>query len=314
MSFRRILIFCLLLGPLTVGCTNYEPEFVFETSIDGKDVGQASPEATAKIQVEVEVHFGTPNQLVAWGLLPIEFGTIEGTVLPGPTAAGEVTDSIRASLQGDLPGNLENLAAIFGANSLTVAGYDRDTRVLTFQQAIPVAELPKPGTTFLVRGHQLQYGKQLYMRHCMHCHGVTGDGRGPTARYIRNHKLNPLPRDFRRGIFKFTSIKMREYARRDDLERTIRQGLPGTYMPSFLLLQDDELGAIIEYVRFLSMRGEFERRLLVHFRPVVDALETARKSPPENKAAADQAKKDLEKQLFEEFDEALKDAVALLLF
>ena len=82
MSFRRILISCLLLGPLAVGCTNYEPEFVFETSIDGKDVGQASPEATAKIQTEVEVHFGTPNQLVAWGLLPIEFGTIEGTVLP----------------------------------------------------------------------------------------------------------------------------------------------------------------------------------------------------------------------------------------
>ena len=314
MSFRRILFSCLLLGPLTAGCANYEPEFVVETIIDGKDVGQASSQATERIRKEVQDHFGTPNQLVAWGLLPIEFGTIEGTVLPGPLETGETTDSIRAALDGDLPGDLKNLAAVFGADSLTVAGYDSDTRVLTFQESIPIAQLPQPGTTFRVLGHQLQHGKQLYMRHCMHCHGVTGDGRGPTARYIGNHKLNPLPRDFRRGIFKFTSIKMREYARRSDLKRTIRQGLPGTYMPSFLLLEADELNAIVEYVRFLSMRGEFERRLLVHFGPVADSFETARKaeSDAEKKTAADQAQKKLEKQLLEEFDEALQDAASLI--
>ena len=32
-------------------------------------------------------------------------------------------------------------------------------------------------------------------------------------------------------------------------------------MPSFLLLKDQELHAIVEYVRFLSMRGEYERKL-----------------------------------------------------
>lgn len=34
-------------------------------------------------------------------------------------------------------------------------------------------------------------------------------------------------------------------------------------MPSFLLMEDEEMNAIIEYVRFLAMRGEFERKLVV---------------------------------------------------
>ena len=40
----------------------------------------------------------------------------------------------------------------------------------------------------------------LYREHCAHCHGISGDGAGPTAR-----TLNPYPRDFRLGKFKFKS-------------------------------------------------------------------------------------------------------------
>ncbi len=36
-------------------------------------------------------------------------------------------------------------------------------------------------------------------------------------------------------------------------------------MPSFLLFRDDEVGAIVEYVRWLSMRGEFEQKVDVEF-------------------------------------------------
>ena len=38
----------------------------------------------------------------------------------------------------------------------------------------------------------------LYRQHCVHCHGITGDGAGPTAQF-----LMPYPRDFRTGEFKF---------------------------------------------------------------------------------------------------------------
>ncbi len=40
----------------------------------------------------------------------------------------------------------------------------------------------------------------LYRRHCAHCHGISGDGHGPTAAI-----LDPYPRDYRPGIFKFKS-------------------------------------------------------------------------------------------------------------
>src|SRR5690606_32397769 len=40
----------------------------------------------------------------------------------------------------------------------------------------------------------------LYRKHCVHCHGISGDGRGPTALF-----LNPYPRDYRQGVYKFKS-------------------------------------------------------------------------------------------------------------
>src|SRR5262249_47806440 len=43
-------------------------------------------------------------------------------------------------------------------------------------------------------------GYSLYRLHCLHCHGVSGAGDGPTASF-----LYPRPRDYRKGLFKFTS-------------------------------------------------------------------------------------------------------------
>ncbi len=107
-------------------------------------------------------------------------------------------------------------------------------------------------------GRTMRSGRHLYMRHCMHCHGVTGDGNGPTAKY-----LNPLPRDYRQGIFKFISTPRQDVKRpsRDDLTRIVRNGIPGTYMPSFAMLKEQEVVDVIEYVRWLSMRGQYEGQL-----------------------------------------------------
>jgi mono/diheme cytochrome c family protein len=96
----------------------------------------------------------------------------------------------------------------------------------------------------------------LYRQHCAHCHGISGDGYGPTAAF-----LNPYPRDYRKGIFKFTSTEDGAKATRADLKRTILEGIPGTAMPSFALLPDDEVEALVEYVKYLSLRGETEELL-----------------------------------------------------
>lgn len=105
-------------------------------------------------------------------------------------------------------------------------------------------------------GWRLIEGRNLYMTHCQHCHGVTGDGKGPTSRF-----LNPRPRDYRQGTFKFKSTKREIKPSRKDLLHILEQGIPGTYMPSFVLLGEEKLGLIIDYVRWLSIRGNVEIRL-----------------------------------------------------
>jgi mono/diheme cytochrome c family protein len=106
--------------------------------------------------------------------------------------------------------------------------------------------------------HPQEGGFALYRRNCLHCHGVSGAGDGPTAPF-----LYPLPRDYRRGIFKFTSTPSGARPHRDDLRRTIKNGLHGTSMPAFEpILSPGEIEEVIDYVIFLSCRGETELGLI----------------------------------------------------
>jgi mono/diheme cytochrome c family protein len=101
-------------------------------------------------------------------------------------------------------------------------------------------------------------GYAIYRRNCLHCHGVSGAGDGPTAPF-----LYPTPRDYRKGIFKFTSTPSGDRPARDDLRRTVKNGLHGSSMPAFEpLLTEPEIEQVIDYVIFLSMRGETEGALI----------------------------------------------------
>ncbi|MBX9584946.1 MAG: cytochrome c [Gemmataceae bacterium] len=102
---------------------------------------------------------------------------------------------------------------------------------------------------------RLAEGGRLYRRSCQHCHGLAGDGQGPSGLYV-----TPRPRDYRRGAFKFVSSGDGGKPRRDDLRRTIRDGLKGTAMPSFALLPDDRRELMADFVVYLGLRGEVEYR------------------------------------------------------
>jgi len=103
---------------------------------------------------------------------------------------------------------------------------------------------------------KLKLGQSVYMRRCVQCHGVSGDGSGPVA-----GTMYPRPRDYRRGVFKFTSTPYGAKPRREDLVRTVTVGVPGTSMPKFELLPPKEIDAVIEYVLMLTHRGELEYQL-----------------------------------------------------
>lgn len=102
----------------------------------------------------------------------------------------------------------------------------------------------------------LAKGQAVYEAQCVQCHGVSGDGDGPAADF-----LYPRPRDYRKGLFKFTSTPYGAKPIPEDLVRTVRSGVRGTSMPAFNLLPEDDVKAVVDYVMALTHRGEFEEGL-----------------------------------------------------
>ena len=152
----------------------------------------------------------------------------------------------------------------------------------------------------------------LYREHCVHCHGITGDGAGPTAGL-----LNPYPRDFRMGKFKFKSTPLRRRPTDDDLKRILTNGIPGTAMPSFRSLSQAELESLVDYVKYLSIRGEYERRLIAEVsnldgEPFVDwslAETTDETGNPLEEATVEEHRESLVEQLYVVFREFLGEDI-----
>jgi mono/diheme cytochrome c family protein len=130
-------------------------------------------------------------------------------------------------------------------------------------QLFDAANLQRAAGPVVSRNEKSSAG--LYRRHCSHCHGVTGDGMGPTASF-----LSPYPRDFRLGRFKFKSSPTGTPPTKADLKLLLQNGVPGTSMPSFRVLDDEELDALVDYVIYLSVRGMVERFLVAAVRDLDD--------------------------------------------
>ncbi len=104
----------------------------------------------------------------------------------------------------------------------------------------------------------LKLGQAIYQERCVQCHGVSGDGNGPVA-----NQMYPRPRDYRKGVYKFTSTPYGSKPVRADLVRTVMKGIRGTSMPSFKLLPPQEIEAVVDYVLVLTHRGELEEQIAV---------------------------------------------------
>ena len=103
---------------------------------------------------------------------------------------------------------------------------------------------------------ELKHGQAVYMKRCVQCHGVNGDGKGIAA-----DSLYPRPRDYTKGVFKFTSTPYGTKPRREDLVSTIRKGITGTSMPRFNRISEKDVEAVVDYVMVLAQRGELEYQL-----------------------------------------------------
>ncbi len=259
------LFFPLALCLFLTGCGGKNPEAQFvsskkrESLIKQAQTGKFEMDGQKVDLMGVDDYmkelFGSPAEMVVWQRLPVDYGGIQGEVIES-NGEGQLTVQFNESVDAfSTPQPAYWMTGEDDNQEFTVTSYDPVTKKIVVQGDFE--NRPKKGTSFILNpGKRLKQGYRLYMEHCLHCHGTSGDGAGPTAKY-----LTPRPRDFRKGIFKFKSTPFKNKIRRDDLSRTLQNGIPGTYMPSFKLLKDDESKAIIEYVRWLSMRGTIEDQM-----------------------------------------------------
>lgn len=92
-------------------------------------------------------------------------------------------------------------------------------------------------------------GRRVFDRYCVSCHGVEGDGRGPTAAWI-----DPRPRVLTSGVYKFRSTPSGSLPTDADLLRTVTRGLHHTFMPRWAPLSAHERSDVVQFVKTLSPR------------------------------------------------------------
>src|SRR3989442_405540 len=86
-------------------------------------------------------------------------------------------------------------------------------------------------------------GKAVYERKCAGCHGEKGDGKGPAAEL-----LAPKPRDFTAGLYKIRSTA-NKVPTDQDIFRVITDGMPGTSMPPWAVLPENDRWNLVAYVK-----------------------------------------------------------------
>lgn len=98
----------------------------------------------------------------------------------------------------------------------------------------------------------LDAGKQLYIKHCTHCHNDNGDGKGASADVVY-----PKPRDFTTGSYKFRTrhqnVNEKGVASDEDILRSIAEGLHGTSMPGWSgFLPKQQMVQLVHYLKTFS--------------------------------------------------------------
>ncbi|MCH7505029.1 c-type cytochrome [PVC group bacterium] len=89
-------------------------------------------------------------------------------------------------------------------------------------------------------------GRVIYEKQCAVCHGADGAGDGEAA-----YLLYPKPRDFTQNKFRLVSTKNMK-ATDEDLFSSISRGMPGSSMPSWEHLSENDRWGLVYYVRYLA--------------------------------------------------------------
>ncbi|MGH7312553.1 MAG: cbb3-type cytochrome c oxidase subunit II [Candidatus Rokuibacteriota bacterium] len=97
-------------------------------------------------------------------------------------------------------------------------------------------------------------GRDVYERRCVGCHGDKGDGNGPVATF-----LNPRPRNFVLGAFKFRTTPSGSLPTDGDLFRTVTRGVRFTAMPTWHEISEKDRMAVLTFIKTFSERWKEEK-------------------------------------------------------
>jgi high-affinity iron transporter len=100
--------------------------------------------------------------------------------------------------------------------------------------AVPAARLESPEAR--------ERGRALFLEHCALCHGDRADGRG-----VRRQSLSTPPRDFTDPAWRNRTSARRVF-------HAIREGSPGTPMPAWKTLEENQTWDLTAYLLAVGER------------------------------------------------------------
>ncbi|HEY6105380.1 MAG TPA: cytochrome c [Anaeromyxobacteraceae bacterium] len=117
--------------------------------------------------------------------------------------------------------------------ALALSACERDVPAAYRSVVVPAARLGDPASR--------ERGRELFARYCALCHGERGDGRGQ-----RRAGLSMPPRDFTDPDWQARTSSLRIFV-------AVREGVPGTSMPSWAALSTEDTWDLVAYVRWLAV-------------------------------------------------------------
>lgn len=262
------------------------PELVYslnEGAISQNDYLAADPAAQAHLEGALEFLFGTPTNpgftsLTEW---------IDDEFDPGSIGYESLSDAAYDELVESNAATYASQIAAIEAGDFDALDETRYAPDLWADWLDHLEQMPEdgPDAMVVVDGEEVPWREEaiykfenyyptlatsadMYRQQCFHCHGASGGGDGSTADF-----LNPRPRDYRQGIFKFTALDNKARPRHADLMRILEEGLYTSAMPSFRRFSDAQLSGLADYVRLLSIRGETEILIATDYDPDDSILE-----------------------------------------
>lgn len=213
---------------------------------------QLAPSTDASVPValewaQVEYSLGNYSEATRWFKLADLDGPHYSSVLrTAATAFALRGDAMTAETIFDRVIDVQNRQRRIEELQKRVINDPRDRKAAeALQKVTQPAEEVAP-TTSEAASHPVS---PLFSEHCASCHGSRGEADGPASRH-----LFPPARNLRADSYRLITNTNRQPSRQD-IEAVIRDGIPGTAMPSFAELSAEERAELVEQVYQLRKEG-----------------------------------------------------------